>query len=184
MKIIRLLILSVLTFTLLFNISAPVTYACSCAMPGSPTEEMAKSGAVFSGKVIEIVDRNKNGLTHSSADPMEVVITVDEIWKGIDESQVVVVTERDSASCGFQFEVDKNYIVYASKDGDQLRASLCSRTALLSAAVDDLSELGEGEKPTVDVVIDLSEKGFTWLYIGGALVIVAGLIYMLKRRKA
>ncbi|MFC4411808.1 LPXTG cell wall anchor domain-containing protein [Chungangia koreensis] len=188
MKIIRLLILSVLTFTLLVNFSAPVTYACSCAMPGPPTEEMARSGAVFTGKVIQIVDRNKTGLTFSSADPMEVVVAVDEIWKGIDESQVVVVTERSSASCGFEFEVNKEYIIYASKDDDQLRASLCSRTALLSAATDDLTELGEGEKPTVDVVIDTSKGPFSnssiWLLIGGALVIVVGVVYVLRRRKS
>lgn len=179
--------LSAIAFTFLLNYSTPAAYACSCAIPGTPTEEMARSGAVFTGKVIEIVDRNKNGFIQSSADPVEAVITVDQIWKGIEESQVVVVTERDSASCGFEFEVNLEYIIYASKDGDQLRASLCSRTALLSDASDDLIELGDGEKPTIDVVVDTSEGVFAkrtpWIYIGGFLVIAAGVAFYVIRRK-
>jgi len=158
-------------------------------IPGSPTEEMMRSDAVFSGRVLEVIDRNQNGLTQSSADPMEVIIEVDQIWKGIDESQVVVVTERDSASCGFNFSVNQEYLIYAAKDDDQLRASLCSRTALLSAAADDLTELGDGEQPTIDVVIDTSKGAFsnssTWIYIGVFLVIVAVVaLFLFRKRKS
>ena len=189
MKLINYLILTALFLSFLLTLPAPVTYACDCVVSGSPSEEMEKKDAVFSGKVLTIKDRNKLSTIKSSADPMEVVIAVNEIWKGIEESQVAVFTERDSASCGFEFQVGQEYLVYASKDGDQLRASLCSRTALLSLASDDVTELGAGEKPTINVVIGAEEKNQSsstnWFIVTGGFIIlaVAG-YYFLRKRKS
>lgn len=188
MKFINYLILTALFLSFLFTLPAPVTYACDCVVSGTPSEEMEKKDAVFSGKVLTVKDRNKLSTIKSSADPMEVVIAVDEIWKGIEESQVVVFTERDSASCGFEFQVGEEYLVYASKDGDKLKASLCSRTALLSLAFDDVTELGAGEKPTVNVVIGANDKGQSnstiFYVIGGFILLAAASVYFLRKRKS
>lgn len=139
---------------LFFNYSPSTSYACSCAAPESVQVELEKSSAVFSGKVLGILDKKKFNSTQSSGDELAVLFEVDEAWKGINQTQVIVYTSRDSASCGFEF-TSNEYLVYANKYDGELRVSLCSRTTLLSSAQEDLNELGMGDKPTEEVKIDL-----------------------------
>lgn len=145
---------------ILLNISPTTSYACSCVQPGAPLDELDNSSVVFSGKVIEIVDVNKSRVSQSSADPMAVLFEVKDVWKGINQSQVLVYTERDSASCGFEFAVNEEYIVYAKEANGDLRASLCSRTATFSEATMDLTDLGKGEKPTVKATAESDTSNF------------------------
>jgi len=145
---------------LLLNISPTSSYGCSCVQPGAPLGELDNSSVVFSGKVIEIVDVNKSMVSQSSADPMAVLFKVEDVWKGINQSQVLVYTERDSASCGFEFAVNEEYIVYAQEKNGELRVSLCSRTAILSEATMDLNDLGKGEKPTVQASAESDNSNF------------------------
>ncbi|MCR2822955.1 hypothetical protein [Lederbergia panacisoli] len=138
--------LTMITF-LFFTISPIKSLACSCIPVGTVQEEVDRSTDVFSGKVVEIVDSNKNKKNQSSADLLEVKFEVDKSWKGSNQSELIVYTERDSASCGFEFSLNEEYIVYANEVDGQLRVNLCSRTAQLTAATEDLNELGEGQKP-------------------------------------
>jgi len=99
-----------------------------------------------------------------------------------------VYTSRDSTSCGFEF-TSNEYLVYANKYDGELRASLCSRTTLLSLAQDDLNELGIGEKPTEEVKIDLNaaekESIFStnFIIISSAIFIllILAAIYIIRR---
>ena len=59
MKKLNIFIIFTFVMTFVFNVSVAETYACSCVQPGSPSEELNNSSAVFSGKVVEIVDGNK-----------------------------------------------------------------------------------------------------------------------------
>ncbi len=143
---------------------------------------------MFSGKVIGIIDENKFNPVQSSSDPIGVVFEVDEVWKGINQTQVIVYTSRFPESCGYEFSTTK-YLVYANESDGDLRASLCSRTTLLSSAQEDLNELGLGEKPTEVVKIDLNDSeeesiSFTNRFIfssilGIILIVVA--IYIIRR---
>lgn len=120
-------------------------FACSCAPPDSPSEELARSAAVFSGKVIDIREYNDpNSTTISSTDPTTVKFEVETVWKGPAYETMHFTTARSGASCGFTFVEGEDYIVY-SHGGSTV--SLCSRTALLKSAQADLGELGEG-RPT------------------------------------
>jgi hypothetical protein len=47
----------------------------------------------------------------------------------------------DTAACGYPFTIGTKYLVYASSDGNAYRASLCSRTARLADARNDLELL-------------------------------------------
>ena len=67
---------------------------------------------------------------------------VDRVWKGENESSITIQTRQSSASCGYSFEEDSNYLVYAQRNGEMLDVSLCSRTSLVSSAAEDISELG------------------------------------------
>jgi len=140
----------------LLNIAPTKSYACSCAAPGPAQNELERSDAVFKGEVIGVVDAKENSALQSSADSIAFIIKVDEIWKGINQTEVVVYTERDSASCGFNFMEGHEYLIYASKSEGDLRVSLCSRTTDLASAA-DIDILGKGTEPNEQVDIDQEE---------------------------
>lgn len=111
--------------------------ACSC-MKLTPEEGLSSSHAVFSGEVTNI---DKNEATRFGG--LEVTLRVRKVWKGALGEEVQVHTAGSSAACGYPFEVGKTYLVYALHDeADPMRVSLCSRTALLEDAGEDLTFLG------------------------------------------
>lgn len=177
-------------FLFLFMIIPSVIFACDCAISESPTEELERVSSVFSGKVIEIYDKNSSNPIQSTADELVIKIEVDQIWKGLEQSEVLVYTERDSASCGYPFSGGKEYLVYAVEDQDgDMRVSLCSRTAELKDATLDLEELGEGIVPTEEVKVDIpksvvAEKIFSpidVIVIVGVLII--SVLFLRAKRK-
>ncbi|MGM0836232.1 MAG: hypothetical protein ACQEV7_08750 [Bacillota bacterium] len=123
-------------FSLPFSSSS---YACSCFPPGTPFAELEKSDAVFSGKVINVKTDDST---------LKAKISVKESWKGMDSKEVTVHTAIDSAGCGVNFETGKEYIIYSSLEDGKYITYLCSRTAELAYAQDDLTELGEGTVPS------------------------------------
>ena len=140
---------ALMVFMTLLTIRPQVTYACSCAVSPSPLEAMEKSAAVFEGTVVSIKEKFK--IMQSSADPVRVTFQVGARWKGEVGEKVTVTTAQSGASCGFEFTKGERYIVYAGGEkaaGEEgaakLTVSLCSRTALLPGAEEDLKELGAG----------------------------------------
>ena len=128
-----------------------LTYACKCATPGPPSEELSNSDLVFSGRVVSI--QSIDGVDGAASDPepeapdfgvYSIEFDVETVWKGTVLETMYVTTNRDSASCGFTFAEGTSYVVYAQ---DDLIVHRCSRTRLLSEAALDLDELGEGSAP-------------------------------------
>jgi hypothetical protein len=117
-------------------------HACSCVIPGAPDVELARSTAVFSGRVV--ARDEPGGLIVSSADPVEVTFEVYAVWKGPAYSTITITTARSGASCGYVFEEGEQYLVYADGSADNLTVSMCSRTQPLEWAEEDLAALGEG----------------------------------------
>ncbi|MFT4414928.1 hypothetical protein ACLM5H_13795 [Fredinandcohnia humi] len=150
-----ILVIMLLSLTIIVFFPRQIS-ACSCANPESVKDELNRKTAVFSGKVIDLVDKNKYSYIKSSADLVQVLFEVNESWKGTNASQVIVSTARSGASCGYEFELNKEYIVYAYGDKDNLETGFCERTALLSEASEDLDILGKGKAPSERV--DLQEK--------------------------
>jgi hypothetical protein len=120
------------------------TYACSCALRPSPVDCLSSAASVFSGKVVEI-DRPEGAMV-SSADPVKVTFEVYEVWKGPSNGTLVIYTPREGVSCGYAFQIQGEYLVYAQ--GEQLTTTICSNTKLLSEALVDISVLGRGTAPT------------------------------------
>ena len=136
------LLLTVMVFVSSSNHTA---YACSCMQPLSPDEEVSKYDAVFSGKVINVSEVNLNDPILSSSEPMLVTLDIDKVWKGDKKETIIVKTALTSASCGFPFVENQEYIVYAAAYNDEtLEVNSCSRTSLLSDAIEDLQELNHG----------------------------------------
>ncbi|RBW68044.1 hypothetical protein [Bacillus taeanensis] len=151
-------------------------YACSCIEPGTPSEELNNSKAVFTGKVLEITEDETNY-------EKEVVFEVLSTYKGVTEPQVTLYTGMNSAACGFNFTVGEEYLVYATGDG-RLQTTLCSRTAELAAANEDLKELGKGEEPEKEVEVKEDSGNpfpFSIVLVIVGLVVIGAVIFSRKR---
>lgn len=130
-------------------------YACSC-MKLTPEEGLSSSHAVFSGEVTNIT---KNEATRFGG--LEVTLRVKKVWKGAPSEEIKVHTAGSSAACGYPFVQGKTYLVYAvHDDADPMRVSLCSRTALLEDAGEDLQFLGRPSNE-FDASADKKSKGET-----------------------
>ena len=112
--------------------------ACSC-MKLTPAEGLSSSYAVFTGEVTDIEPN-----TATKFGGVEITLGVKKVWKGEIGAQVEVRTAGSSAACGYNFAKGETYLVYADRDeADPMRVSLCSRTALLANAQEDLDFLGK-----------------------------------------
>ncbi|MDD3793813.1 MAG: hypothetical protein PHI37_03310 [Candidatus Gracilibacteria bacterium] len=147
MKKIALLILSIFLF---ITLNTNQTFACSCMINQSPSISMEKATSVFIGKVTKIeessivnnlVDYKKNYVTFS----------VSSNIKGNSDNEITIVTAKDSATCGYNFDEEKEYIVYTYGDENKQEVSLCSRTTLLTDANEDLEILK-------DKIVNIKEK--------------------------
>jgi len=176
---IKLLIAFLLLFPFLVHFSTTPSYACSCIQPGSAAEELERSDFVFSGKVIEINDSNANATIQSSADLLEVYFEVSTTWKGVDETEVRIFTERDSASCGFNFNIDDEYLVYGNENNGKKMVNLCSKTTLLANASEDLTALGEGQQPSKEVKLEGNASTDPETSMDGSILIFSAAVFFI-----
>jgi hypothetical protein len=167
-----ILVLLLLFFPVLAGSPAPV-FACSCAPPPPPAEALEQATAVFAGTVTNI--DIPGGTIISTADPIAVTFQVETVWKGPVEPTLLVTTARDSASCGYHFDLNQNYLVYAYGSERSLETNLCSRTTRLSPILEDLADLGEGTLPPASSMLpDAGPMAMLPLLLFGLLFIVLG----------
>lgn len=123
-----------------------VAQACSCAPPPGPKKALEQAAAVFSGKVTKIEEAGDGELA--------ITLQTATTWKAAEAKEVVLYTANNGAACGYGFEKGKSYLVYAHslKRGEEkvLGTNICTRTALLADAKEDLKELGEGKNVAKD----------------------------------
>jgi MYXO-CTERM domain-containing protein len=115
--------------------------ACSCRPPPPAQESYQEAAAVFIG--IPQAIEEAGGIR------VRVPMQVQRAYKGVDQARVMVTTARDSASCGYNFELDRPYLIYAHAEDDGLSVSLCSRTRALEDAQDDVQAIEAIEPGTV-----------------------------------
>lgn len=122
-------------------VAAPVAWSCSCAPPPPPKGALENAVAVFSGKCVEMKEANQF--------TKQFTFEVAKVWKGEVGKKVTVTTAANGAACGYGFDTkgEATYIVYCFGKGDALQTNLCTRTRPLSAAAEDLKELGDGAPP-------------------------------------
>ena len=198
----RLLIcLTVLTIP--FLLPSPAS-ACSCMMPGTPAEAFRDYEVVFSGTVtgisgtyspvVALLDQilirlnlsptyfYTNGLWGNA-----VTFSVHQSWKGISATEVTVYTGSGGGDCGYSFTPGSDYLVYGysmdGTSGSELGTGICTRTAELSYATEDLTYLNT--LPTLPLT---PVSNNTWMYVAGCSITVfallgAGTALWLRRRK-
>jgi hypothetical protein len=127
------------------TLSAPAR-ACKCMFP--PVETAREDAtAVFEGRVLSIADVPAG--SEPSLGEKIVTLAVVRAWKGLEhDERIAVLTNGESAACGYNFAKDTSYLVYARSAEDQkLHVSSCSRTKPLADASEDLTFLGAGSTP-------------------------------------
>jgi len=102
--------------------------ACSCAPPPPPCEAFWQTDLVFTGKV--------TSLSSGPHQTQLATFAIDEKFRGNFLGKTIVVAGR--GMCGSELAQGKEYFVYASGAGTQWSSSLCSRTAELADAAEDL----------------------------------------------
>ncbi|MFC7371635.1 hypothetical protein ACFQPF_08095 [Fictibacillus iocasae] len=178
----NLLLRAGLVFLLLMSIAliyqTNTALACSCVPNPDPEAALKNADAVFSGKVTEIT---RTGFIEKSR---AVKIETQTIWKGSKNKHMLIYTAEQSASCGYEFAVGKEYIIYAYDHDGELHTGLCSRTALLKDAGEDLHALGKGSPPddnqSLNMPLSSSEQ---WTYSGIGTVLLAGTVLAVVRRR-
>jgi len=107
-------------------------HACSCFPPPPPSQAFFEADAVLLAKVISF--EQVDSLFHRVAR-----LSIERIWKGDEEKARDIYTAASSASCGYDFQIGEDYLIYAFEyDDGKLHTHLCTRTALVEAAGEDL----------------------------------------------
>jgi hypothetical protein len=119
------LIVPIVALCAVWGVSTPVR-ACSCIVPPPPTTALAQSHAVFSGIVLSF---ERFGDFQRRA-----TFEVTAVWKGPLAETIELVTAFDEATCGRDFTVGVEYLVFALEANGMLTDNLCSRTNVFVAA--------------------------------------------------
>ncbi|MEX1031470.1 MAG: hypothetical protein WDZ91_15715 [Paenibacillaceae bacterium] len=138
-------------------------YACSCAATDYESA-LERASEVFLGTA---------AATEETLDPHEapgtigrrnaVLFEVERSYKHALPSQIIVYAGYGESSCGYDFTMGQQYLVYGSTmHENELHTSLCSRTQSIESASDDLAKLGTGLLPTETVDLR-SELEQTWV---------------------
>ncbi len=117
---------------------ATPAFACSCIAPGNPYEELQRSDLVFVGRVLNIEHIDFGAGGHFRGEIRVRFESIRTFGNGDKSSRVTVRTATSSAACGFRFEREKHYIVYANEYDGVLSTNICTRTARLRDADEDL----------------------------------------------
>jgi hypothetical protein len=136
---------SLFAFALALGVAWQVpAHACKCR-PLSVEEAKGEAIAIFEGRVTKLADAPAS----EGHGPGKVVtLALVRTWKGLESEETVTLrTSESSASCGFPFELEKSYLVYAHGAPEALLVTTCSRTRPMADAGEDLGALGAGITP-------------------------------------
>jgi Carboxypeptidase regulatory-like domain len=122
--------------------------ACSCIANGPPCQAYWQADAVFVGlvkakEIKEEVSKTPSGEEVRRLDAeVRVTFTITDAFRGVTGKEVDIITNNSGAACGYNFERDRAYIVYAHeypKGSGKLYASSCSRTQRYSESSPDIA---------------------------------------------
>jgi len=177
-----LLVFSLLTIALSIG-GDRSAFACSCLGIQPQKEAFEGSQIVFSGTV--------NDLETTSERYPHVIATFDvhTIWKGnITKDPLKLTTGQGGADCGYVFEENEEYLVYAYGEEGDLGATSCSRTMPLERAGTDLIALGQGDNEFSGEMATYTGSKIAVLpylilgAVGAAVAVIATVLFMKNRK--
>jgi len=131
---------TLLTLFTVLSLGTARVLACECAGNRPVCQEYWDVSAIFVGTVIN--SRTVTVKEGTYPEQMRAVrISLDEIFRGVEGSEVEVLTGFGGGDCGFGFRQAQQYLVYAyrSESDGKLYTSICTRTKSISDAEDDLT---------------------------------------------
>ena len=168
------------------------TYVCSCAPPLSVDEAHQQATAVFMGKVVglnqhtKVAPRKTMRVTQSFpfvtfeqqwgvfTGPSQITFEVLQVWKGPAQPRITIEgVEHDGMSCGYSFEREQTYVVYAHHNGTTLENTMCGRTKLLQEAQAEVAALGEGVRSPHTAPQPSHQPAMLGLVVASAAVLLA-----------
>lgn len=160
-------------------------YACSCALLDT-SKKLEQSSAVFQGKVVSRGGTQKfqHGVLRKYS------LEIDQAWKGVDTKKLTLYSyDGASASCGYSFDVNQTYLVYAYMGEGRLQTNLCSGNQLLSSAGEDLKVLGVGTEIHSDLedsssVVSGSTRKILLVTAVGLIVVGSASVWWVRRRRS
>lgn len=167
-------ILFFLVLLFIFCVNSFSAFACSCIMPGTVAEEVERADAVFFGTVMDVDGPVFGAYVFPD---VAVTFTVQEYWKGVFSEPLVIHTGQGGGDCGYPFEEGESYLVYAYVDeNDDLHANICSRTALVSDAEEDLVKLPKGN--ILDETVSSQENYFSVFVFVTILLLISFVLFV------
>ena len=180
-------------------------FACSCAVLPTVQAAVSDADAVFLGTVIRVtpVNQNASGGSYSLTPPSnEVIFSVSSAWKGALRPEVKVLTGTGGGDCGYGFSAGDTYLVYAYSRhpgspvfviGDlrveiplgtqQFGTSICTRTAPLTLAAQDLAQLGPGAQPAQTDLLGFVLDNLLAVIAGVVALLIVLVLYLLRRKR-
>lgn len=156
--------------------------ACSCVAKLEISDSLNKADTVFAGKALSVKEKGFS-LLKQTDNPIEVTFEVKEVWKGHVTQQLTVYSAMSSVSCGYTFEQGQDYLVFANANDGKLKTGICSRTATLAQASNDLMALGGGSvPPPLQASAVKSNTSLLTYGIAGILFVIAGAVLLIRIR--
>lgn len=114
--------------------------ACSCTGKDTPAKEYVEAKYVFVGSISNLSRvSNRSGFSDLRA-----IFDIEEVFKGNKEVKQNVFTSTQGTACGYPFQENGRYLVYAYLDEEtkSLETNICTRTRRLSfGKLDDEVEI-------------------------------------------
>ena len=172
---------------LLLPVVSHVVYSCSCITADTKVY-FDDANLVFTGQVSGI---RRPYFSMDSSDPIKVTFKVNKVYKGLNEKgikmdEIVVETAKEEASCGYNFEEDNEYLVYANDDSGVWQTGLCSGTKSLDDAQNEIlgleNTIGEKifESPNNTQEQPLTNLGLSELTVLAILLLVVAILIIVE----
>ncbi len=114
-----------------------VVYSCTCAAPLAPFEGATE---IFTGKVIKIVRPLIEKLGIKKTYTNKVTFEVTKQWQGSASRSKVVTTRPYTESCGYPFEIGKEYFIVVFKERD-IQTGICTGTKNVEDAEYEIQQM-------------------------------------------
>jgi hypothetical protein len=136
------LLLAIVVALAPFNVRS--AFACTCTELPSVCEAYNEADVVFAGLALEVrVVSLPIGNGPDTYEQKLVRFNAEEAFRGVEGGEVDVYTGVNEAMCGNNFVAGERYLVYCYRDADtgHVSTNICTRTAPVAAADEDLEFL-------------------------------------------
>jgi hypothetical protein len=160
--------------------------SCQCIEPRTVLQKLAKSDAVFLGKIVNVVDTSNIVDFYNNKSQIDVTFQVSKTWKG-SNYRVLTVHNNYTACCGdYRFgrsDINHEYLIYAVNSNNGLSVGSCGGALLLTDVKADLQVLGLGKIPSIDHPNFLTDLRQFLPWIGMGIVLCGIIIVRLKMNR-